>query len=410
MKGEIMATEPVQLAEGVYWVGAFNPGLRIFDIIMRTEQGTTYNAYLVRGRDKTALIETVKSGHFDQLAARVEKIMPFDQIDYLVCNHLEPDHSGSLLEAKARAPKAQVIVSKNGAAFLKELFNQDLRPLAVGTGDRIDLGGKTLEFITAPFLHWPDTMFTYLPENRTLFSCDFLACHYCHEGVLSDQVGDFSFAYEHYFNAILRPFKDYVLKGLEAIRDKAIDLVGTSHGPVLNHDLPKFIERYRTWASAPERVPGGRIGVFYVSAYGMTGRLAEAIAEGARQAGAASTLFDLVGTDIPEIVSWIEAADAVAVGSCTLNGDAVKPAWDLLSSLDTIRVKGKWAAVFGSYGWSGEAVPMLEERLKGLKFHLVQPGLRVKFAPTVEDVEAARALGRTLAEKIRTSAERGSNK
>jgi NADH oxidase (H2O-forming) len=395
-----MSFTAIALAPGVHWVGVLNPNLRVFDIIMRTEQGTTYNAYLVQGREKIALIEAVKQGFTGELLERIASVLPPERIDYVVCNHLEPDHSGALAELLTHLPKAQVVVSKNGAGFLKELLNQDLHPLTVGTGDRLDLGGKTLEFITAPFLHWPDTMFTYLPEEQVLFPCDFLGCHYSHPEILADRVDDFSFAFEHYFNAIMRPFKEYVRKGLDAIADKPLRLVATSHGPVLNRDIPSYLERYRRWSAETEPVPGGSLLVAYCSAYGKTEQLAHALAEGAKSAGATVKVFDLVGADLPDLVDLLEAADGLALGSCTINGDAVEPVWTLLASLATIKIKGKWSLAFGSYGWSGEAVPMLEERLRSLKFRPAAPGLRAKFTPTEADLAAAREAGRTLAAKV----------
>ncbi len=398
-----MPLNSITITENIHWVGALNPKLRIFDIIMRTEQGTTYNAYLVQGAQKTALIDTVKAGHAEEMFTRIARIMPLDQIDYIVCNHLEPDHSGSILPALERLPKAQIVIAKNGANFLKELTNRDLAPMLVGTGDLLDLGGKTLQFITAPFLHWPDTMFTYCPEDKILFSCDFLGTHYCHDAMFSDQVGDFSHGFRYYYDHIMRPFKEYVLKGLDAIKDLELKVVCTSHGPMLNKDIETYLDRYRNWSSQPEPSKQGKLLIFYVSAYGLTGRLAQEIAEGARQAGVQTALFDLVGTELPDILTEMEAADGLAVGSCTINGDAVKPVWDLLSSLATIKLRGKLAVAFGSYGWSGEAVPMLEERMKSLKMKIAAPGVRVKFTPQTEDLTAAHALGQAIAEKIRAA-------
>lgn len=396
-----MATQPFSMVPGVFWVGAFNPSLRVFDIIMRTEQGTTYNAYLVRGARKTALIETVKRGFSNEMFERLQAILPLEQIDYLVANHLEPDHSGSILECLARMPNARVVVAKNGIPFLKELTNQDLNPLAVGTGDTLDLGGKTLEFITAPFLHWPDTMFTYLREDQVLFSCDFLGCHFCHTGLWASRATDFSHAYQYYYNHIMRPFKEHVLKGLEAVQNLPLRMIAPSHGPILDQDLAAYMEKYRVWSSQPEPVAQGSALIFYVSAYGLTGQLAAVLAEGVQSQGVRAAVYDLAGTEIPDVLSLIEAADGLALGSCTINGDAVEPVWGLLSSLATLKIKGKWAVAFGSYGWSGEAVPMIEERVKSLKFKLAAPGLRVKFTPRPEDLEAAKELGKTLALKIK---------
>lgn len=399
-----MNHQAITISQHVSWVGALNPKLRIFDIVMRTEQGTTYNAYLVKGEQKTALIETVKRGFSEEMFDRIAKIVDPATIDYVVCNHLEPDHSGSLPQAMKHMPNAKIVISKNGKNFLKELTNQDLDPKVVGSGDSLDLGGRTLQFITAPFLHWPDTMFTYCPEESILFSCDFFGSHYCHEAMFASQVDDFSHAFKYYFDHIMRPFKDYVIKGLEAINELEIKFICTSHGPILDKDLDGYIRQYREWASQPQPVVGGKLIIFYASAYGMTGQIARAVADGAQAAGVKTALFDLVGTELPDVISLVEEADGLAMGSCTINGDAVKPVWDVLSSLATVKLKGKWAAAFGSYGWSGEAVPMLEERFKSLKMKIAVPGLRIKFQPTEEDLQNAKQLGQAMAEKIRTTA------
>lgn len=405
-----METKPLSVGSGVHWVGVLNSKLRIFDIIMHTERGTTYNGYLVQGSQKTVLVDAVKHGFTQEMFDRIEKIVPLDSIDYIVANHLEPDHSGSLPQALKRMPKARLVVSKNAKVFLKELLNQDVDPLTVGTGDELDLGGKTLQFITAPFLHWPDTMMTYLPENEILFSCDFFGSHFCHPGMFDDQVDDFSHSRKYYFDHIFRPFKEYVQKGLEAISSLAIQVIAPSHGPMLRTRVERYIEQYREWSLVPAPVPEGSLLVFYVSAYGLTGQLAQAVAEGAMTTGVRTALYDLVGTEIPTIMDTVEAADGLAVGSCTINGDAVKPIWDLLSSMATLKLKGKWGAAFGSYGWSGEAVPMIEERLKSLKLKLAAPGLRVKFTPRPEDLTAARELGQALGEKIKGALIEGEKK
>lgn len=398
-----MSYEPIKITEAVHWVGARNPKLRIFDIIMRTEQGTTYNAYLVKGEEKTALIETVKLGFSQEMFDRIEQITPLDKIDYLICNHLEPDHSGSVPKALERMPNAKIVVSKNGAAFLKELTNQDLASQLVATGDVIDLGGKHLQFITAPFLHWPDTMFTYCPEDKVLFSCDFLGSHYCSEEMFASKTGDFTFSFKSYFDHIMHPFKEYVQKGLEAIKSLDIQTVCASHGPILDENISSYLDQYHQWSSGPQPVKNGKLVIFYVSAYGLTASLAQAIAKGAKEQGIQTAVFDLVGVNLPAVLPEIEKADGLAIGSCTINGDAVKPVWELLSSTATIKLKGKWAAAFGSYGWSGEAVPMLEERMKSLKLKLVAPGLRVRFTPTEDDLVEAEKLGQALAEKIKTT-------
>lgn len=241
-----------------------------------------------------------------------------------------------------------------------------------------------------------------------LFSCDFFGAHFCHEALFDDQVGDYLQTFRYYFDHIFRPFKEHVRNGLQAIAGLPLSLIAPSHGPLLRSGIARAQQQYQEWASLPAPVPGGSLLVFFVSAYGLTKQLALAVAEGAQAAGIRAEVHDLTETDIPGLLDRIEAADGLAVGSCTINGDAVKPVWDLLSSLATLKLKGKWAAAFGSYGWSGEAVPMLEERFKSLKFRIAAPGVKVKFTPKTEDMEAARSLGRMLGEKIRMENQGGS--
>ncbi len=396
---------PVVIAEGIYWVGALDPDIRVFDVIMAAPHGTTYNSYLVRGKEKTALIETVKSGFEEQLFAHLEQIIEPWAVDYVVLNHCEPDHSGALAAVLERCGNPQVICSKSAKLFVSGLLNRDVSPRLVGTGDRVDLGGKTLEFIHAPYLHWPDTMFTYVPEDQALFPCDFLGAHFCDQRLFNDLVEDYSHQYEYYFHVIMRPFKSQVLKALEELDGREISLVAPSHGPVLRANVAGYLEKYHQWA---ERLPGAqaeRLMIFYASSYGNTRRLAEEIGRGAEAAGARVSLLDLSGTDVGALLDDIEACGGLAVGSLTINGDAVKPVWDLLSSLATLHLRGKAAAAFGSYGWSGEAPKAIARRLADLKMRVIGEPATAQLAPSEADLQAARELGAKLAQAMLSRAD-----
>jgi len=391
---------PVEIAPGIHWVGVLDPQLRIFDVIMRAEQGTTYNAYLVQGRDKTALIETSKGRFTDTFLETLGRVVDPGRIDYVVLNHLEPDHSGALGALLEVAPGARVVVTKPGSVFLRQILNRDVDPLVVTDGQELDLGGKTLRFLLAPFLHWPDTMFTYAVEDQVLFPCDFLGAHYCDDRLFNDLVDNYEYAFRYYFHVIMRPFKEHVRKGLEKIQDLPLRAVCPSHGPILRTRIGEYLEKYRQWAAEPDKGPAKRLLVFYASSYGNTEKMARAIAAGARRAGAEVALFDLVGVDFEAVLDELEAADGVAVGSCTINGDALEHAWLLLASMATVRVKGKVGAAFGSYGWSGEGPKMLAERMRGLRFRVPEDPLRVQLVPSDEDLAACEDYGRRLAEAL----------
>jgi len=391
---------PLQLAPGIHWVGVLDPQIRVFDVIMRTEHGTTYNAYLVRGRDKTALIDTSKGRFTEHFLGTLRQAVDPGEIDYVVMNHLEPDHSGALSMVLDSAPKAKVVVSKSGKVFVQRILNRPLEPMTVGDGDRIDLGGKTLRFIHAPFLHWPDTMFTYAAEDQILFPCDFLGAHYCDDRLFNDLVGNYDPAFRYYFSMIMRPFKEHVRQGLSKIRSLPLRMVGPSHGPILRSGIQSYLDRYEQWSAEAPKTDRKQFLVFFASSYGNTEKMGRAIARGAESAGAEVRVFDLVSFDLSEAVDAVEAADGIALGSCTINGDALPPVWSLLSGMATIKVKGKLGAAFGSFGWSGEGPKMVSDRMKGMRFRVPEEPMRAQLVPTEEDLAACEAYGMRLVEAL----------
>ncbi len=385
----------IRLREGIYAVGVMNPAMRVFDIIMKTEYGTSYNAYLVCGNEKTALIETVHRGFFDEYLENIKQIMPVDQIDYIVLNHTEPDHSGSLEKLLECNPNITVVASPAAQRYLPQIANRTFQAKTVKDGDQLDLGGKTLQFINAPFLHWPDSMFTYVPEEKILFSCDFLGAHYCEPRVYDRLITypkKYAEAFEVYYNAIMGPFKEYVLKGLEKIENLDLELVAPSHGPVLESGIRNAMQLYYKWSAGYEEdKTSKKISIFYVSAYGCTRQLAEAAAEVCKENGYHAELYNIIEHDMSKLVAEIGTSRGLMFGSPTINRDALKPVWDLLSSIDAISQRGKKCAVFGSYGWSGEAVGMICRRLADLKLTVAGDGFRANFVPSESELEAMRA-------------------
>lgn len=393
----------VEVASGVHWIGAFDPDLRIFDIILRTANGTSYNAYAVRGSEGVAVVDTVKEEFAHDFFRRLESVARYEEIRAIVLNHLEPDHTGALPELLRRAPQAQLYISTRAQSMLKGLLGGErLTYTAVTTGDSLSLGDRNLAFLQTPYLHWPDTQCTYLAEQRVLFSGDLFGCHFCDSRLFNDVVGDFRFSFDYYYGHIMRPFGAYVREALGLIDPLALDVIAPAHGPVLRQEPRRYVDRYRL-LSAPSRYGGQEptLLVFYISAYGSTRRMAEAVGAGAEAAGGVRvSLYDLEGGEVAPFVDLIEGADGIVIGSPTINGDAVKPIWDLLSSLAMVGVRGKLGAAFGSYGWSGEAVAMIEDRLRGLKLRVPVKGVRAKLVPTVEELAECRALGESLASHL----------
>lgn len=400
----------IQITNGVTSVGVLNPNMRVFDIVMPTEYGSSYNSYLVEGERSAALIETVHLDFFDEYLENLRRAIDLNKIEYLIMNHNEPDHSGSVERLAGLLPNLKIVVSQAGSLYLKNITNRsDLNLIIAKDGESLDLGGKTLRFISAPFLHWPDSMFTWLPEEKVLFSCDFLGAHFCEPTMLDTHLperyrdGYFS-AMVGYYGAIFGPFKPYVRKGLEKIQGLDIQYAATSHGPVLTKGgmLEKVMDYYRE-TSQPVVHEQPLIPVFYTSAYHNTEKLALAIARGIKEVlpQAEVTAYDLVYADPAETARLINECDGCMIGSPTINRDAVPPIWALLSHVDAVNFAKRPVGLFGSYGWSGEGVPNLRARLEGLKARLMPEDFRVVFVPTEADLEKARAFGRSFAEQIK---------
>jgi len=408
----IRPRDAVEIAPDTHWIGALDPNLREFDVILRTANGTTYNSYCVRGTKSVAVIDTVKESHADEFFARLEQVAAYDEIGTIVLNHLEPDHSGALPELMRRAPQARLYISPKAQLMLKALVRNDrLDFTIVQTGDHVDLGGRTLRFFSTPFLHWPDTQCTLVEEQGILFSGDVFGCHFCDARLFNDRVGDFRFSFEYYYQHIMRPFREHVMEALELLEPQTINLIAPAHGPILR-ELPRsYMQRYRQMAMPLLHNEVGSedksLLVFYISSYGNTARMAQAVAEGAEsEAGVRVSLYDLQSSGDLPFVDLVEEADGLAFGSPTINGDAVKPVWDLLSSLAAIKVRDKLGAAFGSYGWSGEAINMIEDRLRGLKLRVPVKGVRAKLIPNEEELERCRDLGRQLAQHLTGNLER----
>ena len=395
--------QPVKIKEDVYWIGSVDPGLVVFDIVIPTKHGTTYNSYLVRG-EKIAVIDTVKSYCVDDFISKIRSLVRPEDIDYIIINHTEPDHSGGLIRLMELAPKAIPVFSRSARTFVKNILHKEFDYKEVKTGDSIDLGGKVLKFISAPFLHWPDTMFTYLETDKILFPCDAFGSHYCSDKRFNDELDskeDAFAAYEFYYDTILRPFKKYVIDALDSIKDIDIDIIAPSHGPILRENLDKYIDAYREWAGKTKKYPDKKkIAIIYVSSYGSTQKMAESIYRGACQPDTDVSLLNAAEVDMESLLDEIDASDGIILGTPTLNAKAPKPIFDIISSLVTLNVKGKAAAVFGCYGWSGEAVQIIEDILKSLRFKIVTEGCKLRMIPSEEALNGCEDFGKKFASLI----------
>jgi len=389
----------IEIKQGLYWIGSEDPDLRVFDDLFPTEHGTSYNAYLLKGSQKTAIIDTVDHKNVDEYMDKVRALVDPATIDYIIVNHTEHDHSGSLAYLIEQAPQAVVYCTTAAKNFLAKIVHTPINCQAIKDGDTLDLGGRTLRFITAPFLHWPDTMFTRLEEENILFSCDAFAAHYWNVGhIFNDECEDFTSARHFYFDCIFRPFKDKVLSAVEKIRHDVIDMICPSHGPIIRQDPWKVIQQFENWSKPPS--PSKKIVILFLSPHGSTEMMAHAVASGASCNGLEVCSYHINSLTASELRNLMEEASALIFGIPTFNRDIAKPMWEVLAYLSTVKLKTNIAGIFGSYGWSGEACKMAEERLKSLGFKLVADSVRATFTPTSEVLTQCEELGRAVAQEV----------
>ncbi|PWB76235.1 MBL fold metallo-hydrolase [candidate division GN15 bacterium] len=398
--GEDFTVNTVQISKHVWWAGVKDPDLRVFDIVMPTQYGTTYNAYVVRG-EKTALIDTVKKQFSAEYFAKVESLVPLDAVDYLIVNHTEPDHSGAIAELLKQSPKLQIVCSGAALPFVRNVLNDDTPLTTVKDDAVIDLGGVTLKFKIMPYMHWPDTMMEFCPEDKVLFSCDGFASHLSGESVFDEDTRvDLPREMKYYFDAIMRPFSGYIRRNMPKLDGLDIDMVAPSHGPVLRKYAAQFIQDYRDWTV--DKLAGApRVTIFYVSNYGNTGLLAEAIDKGLTEAGLKTDLVELSTCPVEKAQDLIERSAAILIGTPTFNSDAPRPVWDLMNLFSTVYSIGKKAAVFGSYGWGGEGTKLIAERLSSMKLKVYPETYRARLIPSAKEMTEVHDFARKVAEFVR---------
>lgn len=396
----------LELKKDIHWVGALDPNLRIFDIIMYTPYGTSYNSYVVKGSEKTALFETVKVEFFDEYIQHLKGLdIDIAKIDYIVLDHTEPDHAGSVAKLLELSPNAKVVGSAAAIKFIKEIANRDLNSITVGEGDTLSLGNKTLKFISAPFLHWPDSMYTYILEDDVLITCDSFGSHYSSEAIVNSKIENkenYLEALKYYFDCIFGPYKPYVLKAISKIENLDIDMILPGHGPVLVENPMEIVETYKKWSTPVVPTEDGKkvVTIPYVSAYGYTESLAKEIAKGIESLGNIEVrLFNVIHHEISDIVNSITASDGLLCGSPTIVAELLEPIRDVLSKLNPIVHGGKLAAAFGSYGWSGEAIPRMEARLTELNMNIFG-SLKINFKPSDSELKQAFDFGVEFAEVL----------
>ncbi len=394
----------IDVTDDVKWIGILDYDIKTFDIVMTTEHGTTYNSYFINA-EKKALIEVAKAKFSETYFKKLKSVADPKDISYIILNHTEPDHSGSLKMLLEMAPSATVVGSGNAIRYLEDIANVPFKSLVVKDGDTIDLGNKTLKFIAAPNLHWPDTIYTWLEEDRVLFTCDSFGAHYCDYDMKDDLNEDYLFTVKYYFDVILKPFSRFMIKAIEKIKPLEIQVICTGHGPILRDNREKIVElteKYaREYIDTVENKTKKSILIAYVSAYGFSKQAAEIISQSILETGNFNVnVVDIEHIDLGELDALVTSSAAILVGSPTINQNTLLPVYKLFALINPIRDKGKLAGAFGSYGWSGEAPKIITEVMKSLKLKVFDESVSFKFKPSGQKEEMLKEFGRRFAEKF----------
>ncbi len=397
---------PVEIKPGIYWIGVNDRTTDLFEGLWPiTQEGVSYNAYIVRG-EKSALIDLSKSFKSDEFFNQIDSVIPADQLDYIVINHMEPDHSGVLSMLRRIAPQSTIIGTPKTKDMLQSFYNITENVQVVGDGDTLDLGTRTLKFFHTPFVHWPETMMTYDVDAQVLFSCDAFGSYGALRGILfDDECTDHEFykreALRYYVN-IVALFSTSVLKAINKLTGLPISVIAPSHGLIWRCHPETIVNEYRQWAEyagAP-----GEVGVtlIYGTMYGNTEKMMDAVAQGISEAGVPVSIFDAAHTHASYILPSLWTQRGVMVGAPTYEGGLFPLVAHVLDMAVQKRIRGKTAARFGSYGWSGGAQKEFEKIIEPLKWQL---GGSFEFvgAPSEQELSQGLAFGKAFGELLRGS-------
>ena len=391
----------LSLKDGVNWVGVVDWNLRDFHDFV-TNRGTTYNAYLIQD-EKTALVDTVKHNFSNDLVRNITELTSFEKIDYIIVNHVEMDHSSSLPAIAKLAKNAKIIASQRGKEGLIDHYGTDFeRAETVKTGDEIKLGKKTLRFVEAPMLHWPDSMFTYIVEDKILMPNDAFGQHFAASERFNDEVDEHVLMEEAriYYANILMPLAPLITRKIQEVVAMGIpiDMIAPSHGIIWRKDPMKIINAYLNWSSGAST---NKVVIVFDTMWNSTDKMARAIADGAASQGVDVKVVKLRASPNSEAVTEILDAKAVLIGSPTLNNQMFPTLGSFLTYITGLRPKGKVWGFFGSYGWGGGAVKGMTKAAKEAGFDVMEPGLEIKFVPDEEDLKKCLEFGRQIAQKIK---------
>ncbi len=386
--------QAVPVTDSIHWVGAIDWNLRDFHGF-ETPRGSTYNAYLAVGADKIALVDTVKVPFVPELLERIRTVTPLESIDYIVVNHVEPDHNGGLRLVMQACPNAKVVASAGGVRGVGEYHGPDLPIVAVGADDTLDLGGLTLKFLPMPMVHWPDSMFTYCPERCCLMPNDAFGQHLASSARFADEIG-LGLVVEElitYYANILMPLSSQVAKAVTKVVETGwtCKVIAPSHGAIWRErDIPTLMDAYGRCTSGDTF---DKLVIAYTTMWGSTDILARQIADGALSTGVEVKMFDLAATPFGHITRHVFDARALLVGSPTLHHGMLHRPAGYFQYLAGLKPKDKATGAFGSYGWSSGATKQMSGRFEEMGLEMPFGDFTVKYTPTATDIDAARAWG-----------------
>lgn len=393
--------KPIQIAEGIYNVGVKDWDIRDFHGYS-TQLGTTYNAFLILD-DKVTLVDTVKKGFGDELLRNIAKLVDPSKIDYVISNHTEMDHSGSLPQIMAAVGKDKPLYcSKMGRKNLSQHFQGEYNFQPVKSGDELSLGKRTLSFLETRMLHWPDSMFTYVKEDKILFSSDAFGQHYAGPEEFDDTISETIMQHaQKYFANILLLYSPLILKLVDQVTQMGLEIqtICPDHGIIWRKDPMRIIQAYVKWAKQAENQD--KAVVVYDTMWHSTEKMADAIIAGIDEADVLARPMKLRVWDRSDIMTEVLDAKAVVVGSPTLNNGIFPSVADFLTYMKGLRPQNKLGAAFGSFGWSGESIKVIRSELEGMKFDMMAEDLKIQYVPDEAGLDKCMAFGRQIAEAIK---------
>ena len=387
----------MELKPGIYWVGGVDWGLRNFHGYL-THRGSSYNAYLIID-EKVVLVDTVKHYLFEEMLGRIKEIIDPAKIDYIVSNHVEMDHSGALPKMLKCAPNATVVTSVQGEKGLRRHFKEDWKFHVAQSGESLKIGKRTLVFVHTPMVHWPDSMVTYIPEEKLLLPNDAFGQHIASAARFDDELewGILKEAAANYYANIVLPYGEQVSKALGALGGLAIDMIGPSHGIIWRSRIPDILKEYQKWCThATEK----RALIIYDSMWGSTEKMAHKLKDGLEAAGVPVTMRSLSTNHISDVMTDLICSKLVLIGSPTLNNGMLPTMGAMLTYLKGLKPRNRIGFAFGSFGWGGQAVSEIEAVMKGLNWEMPIKGVNLKWVPDPEELEAVKKTGKELGERL----------